>query len=160
MGNGNRKMNNRGNIIAGLVLFWLVILLFLTFFGTALFEILITGELHEITNDLYLINRNVLMALSHDLMGEDINSFYEEDVKKLVEEEIKRQWNIDVSCDTEYGKIARVDIIDAKIINEKDKMYIETELNIKLRPVLFNSILKDKLCFNTIKRVKVEKMRR
>ena len=153
-------MKNNGNIIAGLILFWLVILLFLTFFGVSLFEIVITGELHEITNDLYIINRNVLMALSHNLMGEDINSFYEEDVKKLVEEEIKRQWNIDVSCDTEFGKISRVEIIEAKIINEKDKMYIESELNIKLRPVLFNSVLKDKLCFSTIKRVKVEKMRR
>ena len=152
--------NNRGNVSFVIVLFGVIILLFLIFFGTALFEIITIGELHEIKNDLYLINRNVLMALSHYTMGEDVNQFYEEDVKKLMAEEIKRQWNVDVSCVTERGRFVRVDINSAKIVNENDKMYIESELNIKLRPVILGSVLKDSLSFNTLERVKVEKMRR
>ena len=42
-----------------------------------------------------------------------------------------------------------MDVLSAKIINDKDKMYIETVLNIELRPIIFSSTLKDKLIFNT-----------
>jgi len=153
-------INNKGNISFGVILFGVIVLMFLIFFGTALFEIATTGEFHEIKNDLYLINRNVLMALSRDVMGEDINGFYEEDVKKLIAEEIRRLWNIDVSRDLEHGRFIRVDINRAKIINEDNKMYIESELYIKLRPVILGSILKDCLSFTTVEKVKVEKMRR
>jgi len=152
--------NNRGNISFTVALFGVIVLLFLIFFGTALFEIITIGEFHEIKNDLYLINRNVLMALSRDVMGEDINAFYEDNVKELIAEEIKRLWNIDVSCDLGQGRFIRVDINSAKIINEDDKMYIESELNIKLRPVILGAVLKDSLNFTTMEKVKVEKMRR
>jgi len=150
---------NKGSISAILILFSGFIMLFMLFFGVALFEIVITGELHEIKNDLYLINRNVLMALNHEVMGEDINSFYELEVKKLVEEEIKRLWNVDVSSDTTDGKFAKIDVIDAKIVDDDKRMYIESLFRINLRPVLFGEILKDKLVFIAKERVKVEKMR-
>ncbi len=92
-------------------------------------------------------------------MGEDINNFYEKDVKNLVIEEIKRQWNVDVSQDTGNGIFDKVDIENAKIIKENEKMYIETTLNIKLKPVIFKNILQDKLAFRTKERLKVEKMK-
>lgn len=152
-------IKNKGNIAFSILLFWSMILIFLTFLGVGLFQIVITGELHEIKNDLYLINRNVLMAIRHDLMAEDINSFYEKDVKKLVEEEIKRLWNIDVSCVLPDGKFVLVEVKEAKIVNENDVMFIESFLNIKLRPIIFREFLEDKLTFSTIERVKVEKMR-
>lgn len=152
--------NNKGNVSFCVILFGTTVLLFLILFGTALFEIITIGEFHEIKNDLYLINRNVLMALSRDLMGADINAFYEGNVKDLIAEEIKRQWKIDVSCDLAKGRFVRVDINDAKIISEGDKMYIESELKIKLRPVIFEAVLKDNLVITTVEKVKVEKMRR
>lgn len=149
----------RGSVAASLILFMIIVLIFLVFLGVALFQIVITGQLHEIKNDIYLINRNVLLSLQHDLMGEDINSFYEKDVKKLIEEEIKRLWNVDVSCDLDKGKFKFVEVLEAKIINEDDKMFIESCLNIKLRPVVFGTLLEDKLSFSTRERLKVEKMR-
>ena len=42
--------------------------------------------------------------------------------------------------------------------NEKNKMYIESILNIKMRPVLFREALKDVLSFKTKEIVNVEKM--
>lgn len=150
---------NKGSISAILILFSGFIILFMVFFGVTLFEVVITGELHEIKNDLYLINRNVLMALNHSVMGEDIKSFYEEDVKKLIEEEIKRLWNVDVSKVSGNNKFADIEVLSSKIINDEDKMYIETRFKINLRPVLFGEILNDKLVFVTKECVKVEKLR-
>ena len=92
-------------------------------------------------------------------MGEDINGFYEKDVKNNVIEEIKKQWNVDVSQNTGHGMFNKIDVESAKIIENNDKMYIETILNIELKPFIFQNILQDKLVFKTKERVKVEKMK-
>lgn len=152
-------MKNKGSIYAGLLIFYVVMFLFFTIFGVAVFETIITGEFHTIKNDLFLINRNVLLEMQRDVMGEDKNAFYEENVKKRIAEEIKRQWNLDVSRITENGFIQKVDIESARIIKENDKMYIESIFNIQLRPIVFYDALKDKLVFKTKEVVKVEKMK-
>lgn len=152
-------MSNKGSIYAGILLFYIVMFIFLMFLGITVYHIISTGELHTIKNDLYLINRNVLLALDREQMGEDINDFYEKDVKNKVIEEIKRQWDIDVSSDTGYGIFDKVEVENAKIIKDDEKMYIETMLNIKLKPFIFQNILQDKLAFKTKERLKVEKMK-
>ena len=152
-------MSNKGSIYAGILMFYIVMFIFLIFLGVTVYHIIITGELHTIKNDLYLINRNVLLALDREKMGEDINTFYEKDVKNRVIEEIKRQWDIDVSRDTGYGIFSRVDLESAKIIKDNEKMYIETILDIKLKPFIFQNILQDKLVFKTKEILKVEKMK-
>jgi len=152
-------MSNRGSVYAGALIFYVIMFIFLMFFGITSYKTIITGQLHTIKNDLYLINRNVLLALQRDAMGEDKASFYEQDVANRIKEEIKRLWNIDVSSVTERGIIKKVDIESAKIINSDNKMYIESELKIQLRPVIFQDFLKDKLIFYTKEMVKVEKMK-
>lgn len=152
-------MNNKGSVYAGLLIFFVILVIFLLFFGVTAYKTIIMGELHTIKNDLYMINRNVLLALQRDVMGEDINSFYEQDVSSRIKEEIKRLWNVDVSCVTERGFIKRVDVESAKIINDANRIYIESILDIQLRPVIFESILKDKLIFKSKEIVKVEKMK-
>jgi len=150
---------NKGNIYAALLISMVIIFVFLMFFGMIAYKTIILGELHTIKNDLYLINRNVLQSLQRDVMGEDINEFYEQEVKVKIEEEIKRQWNADVSLVTEKGFIRKIDVESAKIISNGQKMYIESVLNIQLRPIIFQDVLKDKLIFIAKEVVKVEKMK-
>ena len=152
-------MRNRGSVYAGVLMFYVFLALFLMFFSITLFQIIITGELNNIKNDMYLINRNVLMSLQRDVMGEDKNAIYGQDVKKLIEEEIKRQWNVDVSSITDRGFIYKVEVDNAKITSLEDKMYIESVLDIELRPVIFNKFLEGKLKFEANECVKVEKMK-
>ena len=151
-------MSNKGSVYVGILLFYVFLFMFFMFFCIAVFQTIITGELNNIKNDMYLINRNVLMSLNRDTMGEDQNAFYEQNVKRLVEEEIKRQWNADVSCVTENGFVYKVEVDSAKIISLEDKMYIESILDIELRPVIFQDILNGKLKFKANESVKVEKM--
>jgi len=152
-------MSNKGSIYAGILVFYIFLLLFFIFFAVAVFQITIIGQFHNIKNDMYLINRNVLMALQRDIMGEDKNGFYEQDVRSLIEEEIKRQWDADVSYVTEKGFVYKVNVKSAKIINDKDKMYIKSILNIQLRPVIFGELLREKLTFDAEECIKVEKMK-
>lgn len=152
-------MSNKGSVLLEGMMFFVIIFIFTVFFGITAYKIIITGQLHTIKNDLYLINRNVLLSLQRDSMGEDVNMFYEKDVKKNIIDEIKMQWNVDVSEVAEGGFIKKVEVCSAKIVNDYNKMYIESILNIQLRPIIFQSILKDKLTFRTKESVKVEKMK-
>ena len=152
-------MSNKGSVYAGILLFYIFFFIFFIFFGITVFQIIITAELSTIKNDMYLINRNVLLSLQRDVMGEDMCAFYEKDVKSLVEDEIKRQWNTDVSCFTDRGFIYKVEVDKAKIVTLEDKMYIESMLDIELKPIIFRDILEGKLKFKANEYVKVEKMK-
>lgn len=151
--------DNKGSVLASSLMLFCGIVIILVFFGIALFQQITVGVFHDIKNDLYMINRNVLLSLQRDLMGEDVYDFYEKEVKNLVEEEVKRLWNIDVSSDTRYGIIKRVDIIEAKIINKKSELIINSKLKISLRPIVFSGLFKDSLVFATNESAKVIKMR-
>lgn len=152
-------MSNKGSTYASMLAFCMILLMFFVFFGITIFQLIITAELTTIKNDMYLINRNVLMSLHREKMGEDEIGFYEQDVKKLISEEIKRQWNADVSRITRAGFIYKVDVCEAKIVNLKDKMYIKSVLDIELRPIIFKKALNGKLKFKANESVKVEKMK-
>ncbi len=55
--------DNKGSVLASSVMLFGGIVLILTILGIALFEQITTGVFHEIKNDLYMINRNVLTAI-------------------------------------------------------------------------------------------------
>lgn len=151
--------SNKGSVLAASIMLFGGIAILLVFIGIALFQQMIIGIFHNVKNDLYMINRNVLLSINHDMMGEDEYDFYEKDVVRLIEEEIKRLWNADVSQDTEQGVIQRIDIIDAKIINKKNELEIESLFKIQLRPIIFRNVFKDKFAFRTKEVLQVKKMR-
>lgn len=118
--------NDNGSVLASSVMLIGGIALVLTILGIAVFEQMTTSVFHEIKNDLYMINRNVLLSIKRDYMGEDIYDFYEKDVGELVKEEIKKLWNADVSVDTEKGFIQKAELLEAKIVNKKTELEIQT----------------------------------
>jgi len=61
----------------------------------------------------------------------------------------------EITCSEAY----KVDVDSAKIINLEDRMYIESILDIELRPIIFSGALKEKLVFRAKESVKVEKMK-
>ncbi len=152
--------NNKGSVLASCVMLIGGIVLVLTILGIAVFEQMTTSVFHEIKNDLYMINRNVLLSIKRDYMGEDIYDFYEKDVGKLVKEEIKKLWNADVSIDTEKGFVQNVELIDAKIVNKKSELEIQTVLKIKMRAIVFKKFFKDNLTFTVKENTKIRKMER
>ena len=78
---GTKAMkDNKGSVLASSVMLFGGIVLILTILGIALFEQITTGVFHEIKNDLYMINRNVLLSIKREYMGEDIYDFYEKEV--------------------------------------------------------------------------------
>ena len=71
---------NKGSILAASLMLFGGIAMLLVFAGIGIFEQITTGVFHNIKNDLYMINRNVLFSLQRDMLGEDEYDFYEKEV--------------------------------------------------------------------------------
>lgn len=152
--------NNKGSVLASFIMLLGGMVLILIILGIALFEQITTGIFHEIKNDLYMINRNVLLSIRREYMGEDVYDFYEKEVEDLVEKEIKKLWNADVSIDTEKGFVQKADVLEAKIINKKSELEINTVLKLQLRALVFKEFFKDNLVFTVREITKIRKMER
>lgn len=152
-------MRNRGSILAHMMMLVGVLLIIFVFVSVLLFQHVVIGVFHDAKNNLYMVNRNVLLALNREEMGVDRNGFYEERAKKLVEKEIKRLWNIKVGQEQKKGIIQKIEIEEVKIRHDGERMYICSELEISLRPIIFQKALQDKLIFTVAEETKVEKMK-
>ena len=69
-------MNNRGSVFGGVLMFYAIMFIFLILFGVTAFQSIFISEIHNIKNDLYLVNRNVLLALQRDIMGKKMSTHF------------------------------------------------------------------------------------
>jgi len=156
---GKFFVKNRGSILAHMMLLVGVLLIIFVFVATLLFQHVVIGVFHDVKNNLYMVNKNVLLALNREEMGVDKNKFYENKARKLVQNEIERLWGIKVGQEQNNGIIQKIKIEEVKIRHEQDRMYICSRLEISLRPLIFQDILQDKLKFIVAEETKVEKMK-
>ena len=150
---------NKGSILAHLMMLLGVLFILLLFVAIILYQYVLTNIFHETKNNLYMVNRNVLIALNREQMGLDENSFYQSKVESLVEKEIERLWGIKVGKEERSGIIRKLCIEDVRIRYEDKKMYICSEIEVSLNPFIFCDALKDKLKFKVIEETKIEKMK-
>jgi len=151
--------SERGSILAHMMMLVGVLFIILLFVAILLFQHMMTGVFHDVKNNLYMVNRNVLLALNREDMGVDENGFYEKKAKSLVEKEIEQLWGIKVGQEQTKGMIRKIRIENVKIRHEEDKMYICSQLEISLHPLIFQETLKDKLRFKVAEETKIQKMR-
>lgn len=151
--------NERGNILAHLMMLIGVLFVILLFVAILLFQHVMISVFHDVKNNLYMVNRNVLLALNREEMGVDQSGFYENKAKSLVRKEIERLWDVKVGSEQEEGIIRKIQIEEVKIRHETDQMYICSKLEIFLNPFIFRDKLKDTLKFKVTEETKIEKMK-
>ena len=143
----------------GSITFSVGIMVFLLLIFMVLFFIIVSKStmnmvLHEIRSDLYLINRNAIFAIQKDLMGEDINYLYNDELRALIKDGIIASWNLDNKLKNGQGLIAEANIGQVLVIEEgeidfvkkelSEELKVHTVIKVKVKPVIFQSLLKDK----------------
>lgn len=149
----------RGSICAYLMAFIGILTVIIVFVGFLVFQYIAVGVFHDVKNNLYMVNRNVLLALNREQMGEDQNSFFEKKAESLVQAEIERLWNQKVGVEYDTGMIRKIEIEDVKIRHEENRMYICSKLKIFLNSLVFRDVLENKLYFTVDEETKIEKMK-
>lgn len=150
-------VKENGSIIfpVGVMVFLLLIFIFLFFIIIS--KSMVNMVLHEIRSDLYLINRNAIFAIQKDLMGEDISCLYEEDLTELIEEGMIVSWGLDNKLKNGKGLIEQAKIKDILVLEEGDfdpvkkllneELTVHTVIKVKVKPVIFKSMLENKCEF-------------
>lgn len=147
-----KKENGSITFPVGVMVFLVLIFIFLFFIIVS--KSTVNMALHEIRSDLYLITRNAIFAIQKDLMGEDINCLYEDELETLIAEGIEKSWGLDSKLKNGQGLIEGAKIKNITVLEEgdldpvdkklSDSLIVHTVINVKIKPIIFQSLLKDK----------------
>ena len=158
----------KGTIILPVGIMIFLILIFMMLFFIIVSKSTINMVIHEIRSDLYLINQNAVFAIQKDLMGEDISKLYESELEELIAEGIKKSWDLNNKLKNGQGLIEEariknilvlekgdIDPIDREI---KDELTVHTAIGVKIKPVIFRSLLQDKSEFEFHTDLQIDKI--
>lgn len=144
-----------------------LILIFILFIAMVAFLNNVNLVVHNLKNDLFLIGRNTLFSINRNLLGEDIESFYEVDFERLISEGIRNSWKLDNNLKSTEGIIKEAQIIEIKLLKKGDLDRIKKKIVtvptihiavlVKIKPIIFSNILEDKFNFKLHEDIKIEK---
>ena len=144
----------KGSILfpVGVMVFLILIFMFLFFIVVS--KSAVNMVLHEIRSDLYLINQNAIFAIQKDLMGEDISCLYEGELETLIANGMENSWGLDSRLKNGRGLIEEAKIKSILVLEEgdldpvnkelSDSLMVHTVIKVKVKPVIFESLIKDK----------------
>lgn len=131
-----------------------LILIFMILFFIIVSKSTINMVIHEIRGDLYLINQNAIFAIQKDLMGEDFSCLYENELEELIAEGVKKSWGLNDKLKNGKGLIEEAKIKNILVLEEgeqdpidkeiKDELTVHTAIKVKIKPVIFRSLIQDK----------------
>ncbi|MBE5813205.1 MAG: hypothetical protein E7314_06100 [Clostridiales bacterium] len=161
-----KKENGSIMFPVGVMVFLILIFMFIFFIVVS--KSTVNMVLHEIRSDLYLINQNAIFAIQKDLMGEDISCLYEGELETLIAQGIKKSWELDGRLKNGQGLIKEAKIKNVLVLEEgdldpvdkklSDTLMVHTVIKVKIKPVIFESLLKDKSEFEFHTDLHIEKI--
>lgn len=144
-----------------------LILIFILFLAMVVFLNNVNLIVHNLKNDLFLIGRNTLFSIDRNLLGEDIESFYDVDFERLVSEGMKKSWKLDNSLKGTTGLVKEAKIIDVRLLKRGDLDEIKNKIvevptvhilvMVKIKPIIFSSFFEDKFNFKLHEDIRIEK---
>lgn len=150
-------INNKGNtLIIGIIFVALIITIL--FFVCAVFVGETNSILYNIKLDMYSINKSAIVSVNKGITSRSKNIDYDKnEYLKFFKDMIKKNYGLDESLSNQGGLIQKVDIVDYEIYkkgkkdlytNEKlQDVTIHSVIKVKIKPVIFEDLLRDKFVF-------------
>ena len=150
-------MNNKGNSAMIGILFVAVIIIII-FFICAIFVGETNSILYNIKLDMYSINKSAIVAVNKGITSRTRSINYDKnEYLDYFRKMIKKNYNLDDNLINPHGLIQEVNIVDYEICkkgkkdsytNEKLKdATIHSVIKVKIKPIIFEDLLKDKFVF-------------
>lgn len=144
-----------------------LILLFILFLAMVVFINNVNLIVHNLKNDLFLIGRNTLFSIDRNMLGEDIESFYELDFERLILEGMQESWKLDDTLKGMGGIIEEAQIIEVELLkrgeldNIKNRIVevptVHIAVTVKLKPIIFSNLFENKFNFKLHEDIRIEK---
>ena len=162
------KLSNEGNsFIIGIVIVALIIIVL--FFVCAVFVGETNSILYNIKLDMYSINKSAIISVNKGVTSRQRGISYDKsEYLAYFKEMIKKNYNLDDNLSNSNGLIQKVDIIDYEIYKrgKRDKYTdqklqdttIHSVIKVRIKPILFENILKEKFVFDIHEDVTLNKV--
>ena len=161
-------IGRRGNAIYSVSVFAAILFCLMFLFSIVVSKSTINLIIHEAKSDLYLINRNAIFAIQHELMGEDIESLHEEELGELIKKGMRNSWGLDKNLRNGDGIIKSAKIDKVLVLEDGDRdnvtgkmlenLTVHTVVKINIMPIIFNNVLKEQYEFSIHEDFKIQKM--
>lgn len=147
----------------------LVITVITLIFIALIFKNHLSLTLNNLRSDFYMIGRNALFSIERDLMGQDVNQLYENDVKKFIEKEIAYIWSLDSNLKNGSRIVESAEILEICLLKlgdidnvtkkEINDLTVHNVIRVKLKPIAFRSIFQDRISFNIHEDIRIRKLK-
>ena len=163
-----RSRKGEANILLIIVLTgFAAMLIFL--YAASLFMSHVNQLLYTIKVDMFNINRSAIIALNKEAMNENLNSIDRDDYYNYFKKVLQYNYGMDNNLEAgirfiekidileyEYYQTGQVDSVTGKTVTEPT---IHTQIGVKVKPIVFRSILKDIFYFKVHQDIKVRKIK-
>ena len=152
------KNSNKGNSFIISIIFIAIIIIIL-FFVCTVFIGETNSILYNIKLDMYSINKSAIISVNKGITSRSKSiSYNKNEYLNYFKEMVKENYNLDDNLSNTNGIVQKVEIIDYEIYKngKKDKYTnkyvdgttIHSVIKVRIKPVLFENLLKDKFVFD------------
>lgn len=142
--------NQKGNIMIISILFVLAVLIIFVFI-VSVFISQVNNTLYRIKTEMYMLNRDGIIAINKNIANQGILSYSEKAYKEQFEKSLKENYGLDENLENEDGLIEKIEIKEYKILdkNKKDsytkqkvkEVTLHTVIEVELKPIILKSFL-------------------
>ena len=147
----------------------MALIIVILFFICAIFISETNSILYNIKLDMYSINKSAIISVNKGITSRQKNiSYNKSDYLSYFKEMIKKNYNLDDNLSNPNGLIQKVEIVDYEIYKKgKQDKYTDKRLNdttihsvikVRIKPVIFENVLRDKFVFDIHEDVSLNKV--
>lgn len=142
--------NQKGNIMITSLLIIMAILIIFVFI-ISVFISQVNNTLYRIKSEMYMFNRNGIIAINKNIASQGILSYSENEYKEQFIKALKENYNLNEKLENDDGLIERIEIKEYKILkkNRKDSftkrkvkdVTLHTIIEIEIKPIIMKKLL-------------------
>lgn len=140
----------KGNIMIMSLLIIMAILIIFVFI-ISVFVSQVNNTLYRIKTEMYMFNRNGIIAMNKNIANQGIVSYSEKEYKEQFIKSLKENYNLNENLENDDGLIERIEIKEYKILNKNKKdsftkrkvkdITLHTVIEIEIKPIIMKEIL-------------------
>lgn len=149
--------NKKGNIMLVSILFIMAILIIFVFI-MSVFIGQVNNMIYRIKTEMYMINRDGIIAVNKNIANQGKISYSEKEYKKQFVKSLQKNYNLDENLESNTGLIEKIRIKEYKILKENQRdtftkkkvedVTLHTVIELEVKPIIMPGILDEVFIFD------------
>lgn len=149
--------NQKGNVMIISILFIMSVLIIFVFI-MSVFIGQVNNMIYRIKTEMYMFNRNGIIAINKNIANQGSISYSEKEYKKQFVNALIENYGLDENLENESGLIEKISIKEYKILKENQRdsftknkvsdIRLHTVIEVEVKPIIMSKMLDKIFVFN------------